>query len=103
MKLWSGGALQFAGSTATHAHGITGIKTVELAIAYCTAEMQWIYEDIFTQMPNNITVKMTILSKCGNEAALPNFAQDPLVAQFEIIKLPNVGGCDYAYAHFIHA
>jgi hypothetical protein len=78
------------------------METVEFAIAYCKANTEWIYEDVLNNIPNKIRVKITIISKCGNEADLPNFAEDPRVAQFDIIKLPNVGGCDYAYAHFIN-
>jgi len=33
---------------------------------------------------------------------LPQFINNPLITDVDIIKLPNVGGCDYAYAHFIN-
>jgi len=54
------------------------------------------------KISKDIKFKVTILSKCGNEKDLPAFAKHPRVIQYSIVKLPNVGGCDYAYAHFIN-
>ena len=68
--------------------------------------MTWVYDDVLKQIEmtnnNSIKIKMTIISKCGKEAGLPKFGDDPRVAEFVIMILPNVGGCDYAYAHFIN-
>ena len=33
---------------------------------------------------------------------MPNFKEDRRVKRVDVLKLPNVGGCDYAYAHFIN-
>jgi len=83
---------------------IAKIKTIVLVIAYCSANLKWIYDDVLQQISKEreITVRMTILSKCGKEADLPQFINNPLVTDVDLIKLPNVGGCDYAYAHFIN-
>eukprot|EP00558_Chaetoceros_sp_UNC1202_P006270 CAMPEP_0197240922 /NCGR_PEP_ID=MMETSP1429-20130617/7100_1 /TAXON_ID=49237 /ORGANISM="Chaetoceros sp., Strain UNC1202" /LENGTH=428 /DNA_ID=CAMNT_0042700665 /DNA_START=86 /DNA_END=1372 /DNA_ORIENTATION=+ len=79
-------------------------KTIEVVVAYCAADIQWMYDDLLGKLPNQVdaTVKMTIVSKCGNEAELPKFIEDHRVKQVDILTLPNVGGCDYAYAHFIN-
>jgi hypothetical protein len=80
------------------------VETIEVAIAYCSSDLNLIYESVLSQVPNQkqATVKITVLSKCGNEADVPNFIEDPRVKQVEVIPLPNVGGCEYAYAYFVN-
>ena len=109
MILWSGEAIRQHSSSSLSQVQVTadgagdnGIKTVELVIAYCKADTKWIFDDVLKKIPKGIEVNMTIISKCGNEKKLPKFAKDSRVKQFEIMTLPNVGGCDYAYAHFIN-
>ncbi len=84
----------------------TSIDTVEIAIAYCNADMSWMFQDILRQIPNTITkIKITVLSKCGNEKDVPRFQDvDDRVSKTDVnvISLANVGGCDYAYAHFLN-
>jgi len=82
----------------------TEIKTIELVIAYCRANLTWIYSTVLNAIPNQkeSTVKITLLSKCGEEANLPQFIDDHRIKDVNLMKLPNVGGCDYAYAHFIN-
>eukprot|EP00957_Ditylum_brightwellii_P103332 7874973-Ditylum_brightwellii.AAC.1 len=46
-------------------------------------------------------VKMTILSKCGNKNLIPDFGKDERVHEVKVILLPNVGGCDLTFAHFM--
>eukprot|EP00555_Chaetoceros_dichaeta_P009271 CAMPEP_0198261634 /NCGR_PEP_ID=MMETSP1447-20131203/10320_1 /TAXON_ID=420782 /ORGANISM="Chaetoceros dichaeta, Strain CCMP1751" /LENGTH=446 /DNA_ID=CAMNT_0043949615 /DNA_START=99 /DNA_END=1439 /DNA_ORIENTATION=+ len=112
LQLWSGEAIRPFGKVSELSEsGIDGsrisiarIKTIELVIAYCSANLTWIYEHVLQQISKEkgITVRMTILSKCGKDADLPQFINNPLVTNVDLIKLPNVGGCDYAYAHFIN-
>jgi len=112
LQLWSGEAIRPFGKVSELSEsGIDGsrisiarIKTIELVIAYCSANLTWIYEHVLQQISKEkeITVRMTILSKCGKDADLPQFINNPLVTDVDLIKLPNVGGCDYAYAHFIN-
>jgi len=116
LQLWSGEAnrrpfpipdlSESAASDGSRSSITTKFKTIELVIAYCGANLTWIYEDVLQQIVSTTeldsTVKMTILSKCGNEADLPRFIDDYRVSDVTLIKLPNVGGCDYAYAHFLN-
>jgi len=82
----------------------TEIKTVELVIAYCRENLTWVYNEVLEEIPNQkeATIKMTIMSKCNEEANLPQFIDDHRIMDVNIMKLSNVGGCDYAYAHFIN-
>ncbi len=85
----------------------TYIDTVEIAIAYCNADMTWMFQDVLRQIPDNIKkIKITVLSKCGHdEKDVPRFHDvDHRVskADVNVISLANVGGCDYAYAHFLN-
>jgi hypothetical protein len=80
------------------------VQTIEVAIAYCSSDLNLIYDSVLSQVPNQkkATVKIIVLSKCGNEADVPNFIEDPRVKQIDVIPLPNVGGCEYAYAYFVN-
>ena len=81
------------------------IKKIEVVVAYCRSDLNWMYEHILAMIPNQkkATVKISIMSKCDEEALVPNFIDDYRVLAVNIVKLPNVGGCDYAYAHFINS
>jgi hypothetical protein len=96
-QLWWGEAIRESGNQIV-------VETIEVAIAYCSSDLNLIYDSVLSQVPNQkkATVKITVLSKCGNEADVPNFIEDPRVKQVEVIPLPNVGGCDYAYAYFVN-
>jgi len=98
--LWSGEAIRPIFSTPE----IAKIKTIELVIAYCRDSLTWIYNDVLNEIPNQkeATVRMTVLSKCKEEANLPHFIDDHRIKDVNLMKLPNLGGCDYAYAHFIN-
>jgi hypothetical protein len=43
----------------------------------------------------------TIMSKCGQEAKIPDFEKIDAVKSVDIVTIDNVGGCDYAYAKFL--
>lgn len=113
IQLWSGEAIRpfvkIPESTESDndrgGSSIAKINTIELVIAYCSADLNWIYDDVLKQISEEkeITVRMTILSKCGKEADLPQFIDNHLVTDVDVVTLPNVGGCDYAYAHFINS
>ncbi len=78
--------------------------TIELVIAHCDNDLQWMHQDVLGQIPTtrSTSVKMTILSICGNTNILPDFAEDKRIDEVEVISLPNVGGHDYAYAYFMN-
>lgn len=105
------------------------LKTVEIVIAYCQEDLDWIHKDVINVIAssphflgdantttttttsnndhnsatNRSKIKLTIMSKCGKESLLPDFvAQDSRIDEMSLVLLPNVGGCDYAYAHFIN-
>lgn len=94
------------------------MKTVEVVIAYCQEDLNWIYKDVIDVISppravdnhhhhyhhnHGIKIRLTIMSKCGKESLLPDFvAQDSRIDKMSLVVLPNVGGCDYAYAHFIN-
>jgi len=54
------------------------------------------------ELPKQSTVKITFLSKCENDMQIPEFTSIPNVKKVEILTLPNKGGCDLAFAHFIN-
>jgi len=80
------------------------IQTIELAIAYCNKDLNWMFKDVLGEITADraTAVKMTILSKCGNENLIPDFGKDERVHEVKVISLPNVGGCDLAYAYFMN-
>ncbi len=81
------------------------IHILEVVVAYCKSNLDWMHNEVLTVAPMaGITdVRMTIISKCGNEENIPDFAQNPLVTTTNVLPLINVGGCDYAYATFINS
>jgi hypothetical protein len=76
--------------------------SVDIVVAYCKSDLNWIYDDLIGQIPNQMNVRITVLSKCGEEAHIPLFTNHPLVVSLNTIQVPNVGGCDYAYTHYIN-
>mmetsp|Transcript_18405 Transcript_18405/g.22531 ORF Transcript_18405/g.22531 Transcript_18405/m.22531 type:complete len:301 (+) Transcript_18405:289-1191(+) len=46
-------------------------------------------------------IKLTFLSKCGNEANIPDVFEKHTNVEVEVVSIDNVGGCDYAYTYFI--
>lgn len=83
------------------------VKTIEIVVAYCSADVTWL-SDIITQDFYNASerkIVLTILSKCGNHESITQFLKEKFV-HFDITvhtnQLPNKGGCDLAYAHFIN-
>jgi hypothetical protein len=91
-------------------HGTTRENLVlELVVAYCNADISWIGQDMLGTVfddyhHSNITIRMTILSKCGRDLEdIPQgLREDHRVSQIDILQLENVGGCDYGYIYFIN-
>jgi len=99
------------------------ISTVDIAIAFCSTDLNWMYKDVIDQIhaigstyhPNDddivederkgspIKINITVFSKCGNEhiSDKANFHNDKRVDSYKVVTLPNVGGCDYAHAHYL--
>ena len=83
---------------------------VEVVLAYCDADISWIRQDVIGAIANsddvhsNVTIRMTILSKCGKELNdIPlDIREDQRISEIDFINLDNVGGCDYAYAYYIN-
>lgn len=100
------------------------ISTVDIAIAFCSTDLNWIYtyvvdhiheigrtyqhdddENVRAEKKGSpIKINITVFSKCGNEHILDNvnFHNDTRVNSYNVVTLPNVGGCDYAYAHYLN-
>ena len=99
------------------------VKKVEIALAYCKADLSWLtneiveYINIIRQESNDEYVyppdfRLTILSKCGNDDSVPDFAEDinnelddysrKVKVEVNIVNLVNKGGCDLAYLHFVN-
>lgn len=98
--------------------GALQVKTVEIVVAYCQEDLNWIYKDVIDVISPRLStvdaadisenhgvkkIRLTIMSKCGKESLVPDFAaQDSRIDKMSIVLLPNVGGCDFAYVHFIN-
>eukprot|EP00979_Chaetoceros_neogracilis_P011120 scaffold2695_cov256-Chaetoceros_neogracile.AAC.2 len=83
------------------------IKTIEIAVAYCSADITWLTDVIITDLYNdpNRKIVLTMLSKCGNHEFITQFLYEKFVhldITVRINQLPNKGGCDLAYAYFIN-
>ena len=96
--LWSGGkAIDTSDPTAST---ITKVQRIEICVAYCHGDLHWIREAMAKEFPKQVAIHLTIMSKCNNEADIPDFGGLSNV-KVEVIQLPNKGGCDLAFAHFI--
>ena len=96
--LWSGGkAIDTSEPTAST---ITRVQRIEICVAYCHADLHWIREAMAKEFPKQVAINLTIMSKCNNEADIPDFGGLSNV-KVEVIQLPNKGGCDLAFVHFI--
>ena len=99
------------------------VQQIEIALAYCNADVSWLAEELVhyvqwnREKTNEVdpSFRITVLSKCGNEDSIPDFAQDmnkvlgatyivsrTVDVQVEIITLVNKGGCDMAHMHYIN-
>jgi hypothetical protein len=87
--------------SSTTADGIT----IEIVIAYCNSPLTWIEKDVIQDALEEFSqasFHFTIMSKCGQEAKIPDFGKMDAVKSVEIVPTDNVGGCDYAYAKFLN-
>ena len=104
IRLWSGEALRVPPMNSTNVSSadmnLQKLQTIEMAVAYCKADLKWLKDAVANELPKQSYIKITILSKCGSERTIPTFDDVPNV-NVEIVKLPNKGGCDLAFAHFI--
>ena len=91
--LWSGG-------TRVDTKSNPLLQRIEMCVAYCQADLEWIREAIANEFLPEVEIRLTIMSKCNNEAKILDFGGLSNV-KVEVIQLPNRGGCDLAYAHFI--
>jgi hypothetical protein len=91
--LWSGG-------TRIDTKSNPLLQRIEICVAYCQADLKWIREAIANEFPRQVEINLSIMSKCNNEADIVDFGGLSNV-KVEVIKLPNRGGCDLAFAHFI--
>ena len=78
------------------------LKTIEIAVAFCKADLDWIRNVVKHELPTHSNIKITILSKCGNDNDVSSFFNGIPNVSLDLVKLPNKGGCDLAYAHFIN-
>ena len=65
-----------------------GSPRVWVVVAYCTGNLAWIHDFLGT----GTNASVTVISKCDKEVVFQG-------ALFR--KLPNVGGCDHTYAHYM--
>jgi hypothetical protein len=78
--------------------------TIDIVIAYCNYPLSWVEKDIIQDTLKEFSqasFHFTIMSKCGQEAKIPDFGKMDAVKSVEIVPIDNVGGCDYAYAKFL--
>ena len=79
--------------------------TIEIVIAYCNSPLTWIEKDVIQDTLKEFSQAsfyITIMSKCGQEANIPDFGEIDAIKSVEIVPTDNVGGCDYAYAKFLN-
>jgi hypothetical protein len=128
--LWNGEALAFqSNNNPSSISIITGesnkkninvnvnVNTLEIAMAYCNADITWLTDiitrELYLYNPRIRKVTLTILSKCGNHISIAAFLEETLTItknsldsalkiQVHIDELPNKGGCDLAFIHFIN-
>ncbi len=81
------------------------IDTVEIVVAYCNADLSWIGHAI-EDIPLSLKLRLTILSKCGNENNITISSFDGNASnrfeKIDTIPLANAGGCDYAYIYYMN-
>ncbi len=92
--LWSGGTTSSVDKTNPL------VQRIEICVAYCHADLEWIREAIANDFSQEVEIRLTIMSKCNNEANILDFGGLGNV-KVKVLKLPNEGGCDLAYAQFI--
>ena len=98
------------------------VQQIEIALAYCNADVSWLTDELvhyvewYREKTNkdDPRFRITVLSKCGNEDSIPDFAKDmneelgatfvsrTVDVQVDIITLINKGGCDLAHMHYIN-
>jgi len=127
--LWNGEALTLLQSINNNGEinkMNVNVNTLEIAVAYCKADITWLTDIITHELymnsykfnPRIQKVTLTILSKCGNHVSIAAFLQHTLTfpnldtgstrtrtgiqVQVRIDELPNKGGCDLAFIHFIN-
>ena len=85
--LWKGGTI---GGDASH------IKNVHLVVSHCENSLLSVMN--FANESQNENIRVTVISKCGNEIkGLTNS-----VKISNTLRVPNVGGCDHSFAHFLN-
>jgi len=85
-----------------HQINVSNIKNVEIVVAYCKNDLTWMDDTIINVIPPQSNIKLSFVSKCGQEANIPQFDKTYNNVELNVIKIENVGGCDNAYAHFIN-
>lgn len=119
--MWNGEALQSNNNPSSingemHKKNVN-TNTLEIAVAYCNADITWLTDiitrELYLYNPRIRKVTLTILSKCGNHLSVATFLEETLKfteksldstlkIQVHIDELPNKGGCDLAFIHFIN-
>lgn len=90
-------------------HSPSRPSTIEIIVAHCNADLSWMVRDVIEALSihspyEKVTLKVTFLSKCGrtiNDIPV-DFREHPHISQIDLVQIPNVGGCDYAYAYFMN-
>ena len=105
-SVWSGGKARSISIESASNNSPPGPLTIakaqriEICVAYCHADLRWLREAVANEFPQQVEINLTIMSKCNNEADIVDFGGLGNV-KVEVIQLPNKGGCDLAYVHFI--
>ena len=70
------------------------IRKVSVVVSHCDHNLSWMTDFFGTSIKPTLIVKVWIFTKCNREVVgAPSGA--------EIIALPNVGRCEYIYAHWL--
>ena len=73
------------------------LKNIHLVVSHCKNSLEWLI-DFLTNDVQKHNIQSTVISKCGKEI----IGVDTAFITPNIIRLPNVGGCDHAFAHWLH-
>ena len=66
------------------------LKNIHVVISHCKNSLKWLV-DFLANNVQNYSIQSTVISKCGKEVD----GIDTLFTTLNIIRLPNVGGCDH--------
>lgn len=92
--LWHGKAVINNKSNSNKFNVHNSFEKISLVVSHCLNELSWL-NSFISGVESSIVMVIVIISKCNTEVE-----GAPLGST--ILKLPNVGGCDHSYIHYIN-